>query len=293
MRKFNPTMIILVILLSGLTACTSQPAEQNDPGDENQNDELNLGMPDSSEEGDAEEIIAEIDITGTSWQWLRFESSSADENILVGDPSRYTLLLNEDGSYNATVDCNQARGSYTRESNLIAFEPGPITRAMCPPDSLDSAYLAFLFSAADFTVESEHLVLNLADGGGKLIFAPAPVEQSDEITEITWQWIRFDDTAGLNNIVIADPTLYTLTLNPDGSYAAKADCNHAAGGYTLEGSSLTLLPGITTLAECGPDSHYNTFLTLLGEVASYLIQDGQLYLNLWADGGSMVFTPAE
>ena len=112
---------------------------------------------------------------------------------------------------------------------------------------------------------------------------------SGDIREVTWEWVRFDDTADKNNIVVDDPSLYTLRLNEDGTYSVKADCNLASGNYELESSSLKLLPGPTTLAECGPDSLYNTFLADLGYVATYVIEGEQLYLNLWADGGNMVF----
>jgi len=113
-----------------------------------------------------------------------------------------------------------------------------------------------------------------------------------DITEITWNWERFDDNADQNNFVVDDPTLYTFTLNADGTYAVKADCNLASGSYVLEGSSLKFEAGPTTLAECGPDSLYNTFLMDLGYAVTYVIDGNQLHLNLWADAGNMVFTPA-
>ncbi len=113
-----------------------------------------------------------------------------------------------------------------------------------------------------------------------------------EIVGTTWLWERYDDMAALNNIVVADPTMYTLLLNADGTYQLKADCNLAGGSYTLEGSSITLASGPTTLAECGPDSLYNTFLVKLDNVATYVIDGDNLVLNLWADAGNMVFAPS-
>ena len=40
----------------------------------------------------------------------------------------------------------------------------------------------------------------------------------------------------------------------------KADCNQAAGTYTVDGAKLTINVGPVTLAACGPDS--------LGETSS-------------------------
>jgi heat shock protein HslJ len=107
-----------------------------------------------------------------------------------------------------------------------------------------------------------------------------------------WQWERF---IGNNDsqIEVDDPTRYTLTLQADGLYQVEADCNLASGRYTLEGAALSLLPGPTTLAECGPDSLYDSFLKNLGHVRIYTITDeGKLVLDLWADGGHMVFGPS-
>ena len=134
--------------------------------------------------------------------------------------------------------------------------------------------------------------------------ACAGTEQDNDVSEaesvfegdirgLTWEWIRFDDTADLNNIVVEDPSLYTLTLNEDGTYSVKADCNMSSGGYELEESSLKINPGPTTLAECEPGSLYDTFLADLGYVATYVIDGNNLVLNLWADGGNMVFRLAE
>jgi heat shock protein HslJ len=110
-----------------------------------------------------------------------------------------------------------------------------------------------------------------------------------EIVGITWQWERFiggDDS----RIDVDDPSLYTLTLKPDGSYQVKADCNLSTGAYTLQDGALTLQPGPTTLAECAPGSLYGQFLAKLGDVRTYVMDEGKLVLNLFADAGDMVFS---
>ena len=113
------------------------------------------------------------------------------------------------------------------------------------------------------------------------------------ITDITWAWERFEDTAELNDISVNDPSRYTLLLKSDGQYELKADCNLARGEYTLGGSSLTIKPGLTTLVACAPDSLDNEYLTKLSYVASYVMDGDNLVLNLMADGGNMVFVRAE
>ena len=40
-----------------------------------------------------------------------------------------------------------------------------------------------------------------------------------------------------------------------------------SGAYQIDGSKRTLLPGPTTLAECGLDSCYDLYVNLLGKVS--------------------------
>ena len=107
-----------------------------------------------------------------------------------------------------------------------------------------------------------------------------------------WHWERFEDTAELHDIIVADPHRYTLRLLPGGTFGVKADCNTGSGAYTLARSSITLKLRILTRAVCPPESLSNTFLTRLGEVVTYVLYEGKLFLNLKIDGGNMVFASA-
>jgi heat shock protein HslJ len=95
-----------------------------------------------------------------------------------------------------------------------------------------------------------------------------------------------------NNITVSDPENYTLTLNEDGNASIKADCNQVSWKYELDGSSLTFdTLGPSTLAMC-PDGSLDTqFLERLGNTATYVKSDGQLFLNLKFDSGNLVFSP--
>lgn len=117
-----------------------------------------------------------------------------------------------------------------------------------------------------------------------------------ELVGKVWYWQAYQDTAGINDVTVDDPAKYTLVFLPEGVYQLVADCNRGSGGYTAEGSRLTLQPGPMTLAACGPESLDALYLAKLGDVATYVLEDGTLYLNLKMDAGNMVFvaeaTPA-
>ena len=111
-----------------------------------------------------------------------------------------------------------------------------------------------------------------------------------EILNRTWQWETYQDTAGLNDLSVAYPENYTLTLNEDGTASIKADCNQVIWSYQLNESRLTFdTNGLTTLAMCPEDSLDQLFLERLGNTATFILEEGILYLNLVADGGNMVF----
>jgi heat shock protein HslJ len=126
------------------------------------------------------------------------------------------------------------------------------------------------------------LTLTLAACGGK----------ADSIVGNTWEWEAFQDTAEINDLTVPDPENYTLTLNDDGTASIQADCNQVTWAYELDGSQLTFdTAGPSTLAMCEVGSLDTLYLQRLGATATYVLEDGKLYLNLWADAGNLVFDP--
>jgi len=116
---------------------------------------------------------------------------------------------------------------------------------------------------------------------------PAPTTVQSPIGPI-WRWQGTTLSNG-TSITVADPSRYTLQLRPDGSVAVKADCNQVSGTYVLNGNSLTITLGPSTLAACPPDSQADVYVQQLGAVVGYVYDNGALILNLRADAGNMRF----
>lgn len=117
-----------------------------------------------------------------------------------------------------------------------------------------------------------------------------------EVQDIVWQWSGLIESEPAAQSVVPNPEDYTLTLREDNTFNFKADCNVGSGSYTVDGSSLSLLMGPVTLAECGPDSLYNQYLASLGSVVSFGMRDDILVLGLQNQAGEMQFAnggPAE
>jgi heat shock protein HslJ len=127
---------------------------------------------------------------------------------------------------------------------------------------------------------------------GKMVFnhcgwAKEPINR---LLGVLWMWERFSDQSGENDIVVEDPSRYTLELLPKGVFRIRADCNTGSGTYYLSGSQLTLTLGALTRAYCGDDSLHDQYLAMLKDVVTYVMDDeGKLVLNLKADAGNMIF----
>jgi heat shock protein HslJ len=114
---------------------------------------------------------------------------------------------------------------------------------------------------------------------------------ADTLTANPWQWVSFTDP--LQQFDVEMPERYLLAFSEDGTVNIVADCNNAMGSYTDEAGNLTIAVGPMTMAACPPESRSDQFVTLLGGAALYFFQDGMLYIDLFADGGTMAFAPAD
>ena len=211
--------------------------------------------------------------------------------------------------------CNSYTGSFSLdEVNLFVITVGPLaaTEKSCPDPigSQESAYFAALENASHWGYVFGKLALY--DAGGqdvesRLLFAPqaAPETAALTTTELVppptedltmlrahpWQWVSF--TNSLEALEIEDPANYRVSFNPDASLAITAGCNDVVGFYQGEsGDALTITVDPATLSECGPASCSAQFITLLGSGVGYFFEDGNLYIDLMADGGTMGFAPA-
>ncbi|WP_406661677.1 META domain-containing protein [Methanolobus sp. ZRKC3] len=111
----------------------------------------------------------------------------------------------------------------------------------------------------------------------------------EDITEVKWQWSGLIENEPASQSVVPDPENYTILFSEDGTYSIKADCNLGSGSYTLEGNELTLGPGPMTLAACGPESLYDMYVTLIGNVNSVAMEDGNLVLYSGENMDKMMF----
>lgn len=69
------------------------------------------------------------------------------------------------------ADCNRGHGGYTVDGASIGFGAIALTRAMCPPGSLDMRFVSALGQAVTWSIHEGRLHLDSAAGGSVLVFA--------------------------------------------------------------------------------------------------------------------------
>jgi para-nitrobenzyl esterase len=113
-------------------------------------------------------------LAGTSWQLVRFQGG--DGKVLApGERSKYTLAFNADGRVAARLDCNRATGSW-KSAGPGRLELGPmaVTRAMCPPGSIDHEISKRLLYVRSYVMKDGRLFLSMMADGGVFELEPLP-----------------------------------------------------------------------------------------------------------------------
>lgn len=122
-----------------------------------------------------------------------------------------------------------------------------------------------------------------------------PIEETEagpSLTDTVWelQQIQYNNDTQL---VPEDPADYTIEFLEGGDASIKADCNQVLGSYTEDGSSITIELGPSTLAACAPESIDTEYLQALESAAIYFFRDGDLYIDMIVDTGTIQFSAAE
>ena len=117
---------------------------------------------------------AESSLGGTSWRLIRFQGS--DDTVLTpADPNKYAIAFGTDGRVAARVDCNRGMGAW-KSPGKSQLELGPLalTRAICPPASLNDRLVKDWTFIRSYILKDGHLFLALMADGGIYELEPLP-----------------------------------------------------------------------------------------------------------------------
>jgi heat shock protein HslJ len=137
-----------------------------------------------------------------------------------------------------------------------------------------------------FFFQADDLFIDLKFGSGTMQFSGTP---TPELVGTVWrlQQIQFSD----GKLLTAEPPEnYTAEFLPDGSLVVRADCNRGRGQFsTTDDRQLEISPIATTMAACPEGSIGSDFVQALGNAGGYFFQDGNLFIDLVFDSGTMQF----
>ena len=219
-------------------------------------------------------------------------------NPVIPDSENYTLTFNDDGTVSIKADCNVAIGSYQLSGDQLTISLGPTTLAECGPESSYTQFLTLLEQAAGVGMGYGNLVITLANDAGEMFFQRAttsslaadlePVTQ-DQLVDILWQWVSLIETMPASQSMIADSENYNIVFRGGWHLQCQSGLQPADGQLRAAGQPVEARAGITTLAECGPDSSYDMYRDLLERVDGAGMREGVLVLFLADDAGIMNF----
>lgn len=234
----------------------------------------------------AEPIVPVItDIEDIKWQLV--ELSNEPVSPLAGEKRPYILLDSTQKKATGFAGCNNFFGGYEIDENALTFGPIGSTRMACPDLqlSLETEFLNVLGQTNQWEIKND--VLFFLDDSD-VILARFTKEDNSEVAGTIWQWeqTRYNDDS---MIVPVDPKNYTVQFRKDGTVNVKADCNLKGGTYSASAKEKRLSIEIThsTMAACPEGSLEDEFVRALSAAALYFFKDGDLYIDLKYDTGTI------
>ncbi len=117
----------------------------------------------------------------------------------------------------------------------------------------------------------------------------APVLESvDDMIGVEWRWSRFNDPVA-GGLDVANPEDYSVVFMDDGSVVVESDCNTGSGMYSIDGDDVTIRVTKVTSDTCGENSLTTEFVDDLNSTSRFYMEDGNLFLDLRYDSGTMKF----
>jgi heat shock protein HslJ len=120
-------------------------------------------------------------LAGTRWRLVEIQSmDDAVGTTKPEHPKLYTMAFHTDGSVVMRLHCNRGRGSWsvtpgsTDMGGSIRIGKLAVTRALCPPPSLDERIARDMDYVRSYTLKDGKLYLSLMADGGIYVWEAEP-----------------------------------------------------------------------------------------------------------------------
>lgn len=210
------------------------------------------------------------------WRWVH---SVVNDDTFVApvDSDRYTISFAADGTFSARADCNQLSGTYRQLGRRLTLQSGPMTLVACPPGSKADDFIQQLGAVVSQAGTDTALVLNLRQDSGSMVFEAQPVAS---LTNTVWQVESYNNGRGGVTTLLPDTSM-TALFGDDGTISGSSGCNTYSGMYTVDDTSISIGPLVTTRIACAADvmQQEQAFLGALQASTQYQLVPGLLTLR--------------
>jgi len=219
-------------------------------------------------------INGKTTLTDNVWVLLSYGDPKSPESVPANNI--ITAIFTADGYLTGFGGCNEYSTEYTLQDDQLTFGPVASTRMACPAGmDAEQTYLDALSTAQTYEIVGRTLNISYNLDAGELKFTSTnlPLEHT------MWTLTAVDGQP------LPAETQITAMLTPgdaagSGIIGGSSGCNSYTTGYTLDGSSITFSPVLTTLMECptGMEAE-QSYLHALETAQSYEVLADHLLLT--------------
>lgn len=312
MKKFAiliTTLLVGSILFSACTPSGGEPAV--DEGDSGEVKTFYVGPETAECEGEGPQTCllvkespdADYQFFYSSIDGFNYEPGYEYELLVQVDPVENPPAGGSSLSYTLVEEVSKTPVETTSQGEVKTLYVGPETAecvgvapqtCLLVKESPDADYQFFYSNIDGFNYEPgyEYELLVQVDpvenppaDGSSLSYtlveevSKTPVETTNAPLEGTlWQLTGYTNADG--EMIEALPDVASTATFEDGTISGSDGCNNFNAGYTVDGESLTVMPGASTLMACAPpvDAQAAGFNAALAQAASYSIDGTTLTL---------------
>jgi heat shock protein HslJ len=259
-------------------------------------------------------------LAGTTWSMMVYRN--ADGEIMGAVPDTEVIVAFSTGNLTGNTGCVSFNTVFSADGNEFAMEDLVILPLGAPTIDCETAgpvldqqngFLGALANADRYNIAGTSLSLNDESGepvavllsmaeyspvGPQSSETPSPVElerlaNAEDLFNQTWYWVQKSDDG--EAVSVETPSDFTLVLDSTGEMEAASPCGVGEGNWRLNKEELSL-DFVVERRFCRDDEEVSTsYLSDLGSVVIYQIQDDQLILTLQYGTGDLIFElePAE
>ena len=231
---------------------------------------------------------AVIGIEGPKWRLVEVRDTPVSPQ--PGERRPFITFDTTNKQASGFAGCNNFFGSYELDGSSLKFGPVGATRMFCEGATgvVEMRFMELLEQTRTWELRDGELLLL---DGSKVLARFTTVHDELNIQAITgmvWQWVQtlYNDD---RKVVPKEPKNYTVQFLDNGTLTVKADCNQKGGTYSIRDKRLSIEITHSTMAACPEGSLEDEFVRGLSGAAIYFIKDGDLYIDLKYDTGTMKF----